>query len=896
MGKVTTLKIAAWNIDGLAPNKNEVESLLILHNIDILLVSETHFTKRSSINIKNYNIYRTDHPDGTAHGGTAILIKKSIKHHEALGFKTNHIQATTVLVEDNNKHISISSVYCPPKHIISESQFSLYLNSLGQHFIAGGDWNAKHVHWGSRLITTRGRELKKSVENLHLTTLATPEPTHWPTDRKRLPDVLDFFVLKGLSGYSRSVKSCLDGSSGHTPVILQVSNMGLKYDARPMLYNRRTDWESFRELVEDRLCLKIALKNKEEIEAATTQFERVVQSCCWSCTPETTNLQPKRTIPDNIRAQILEKRRLRRIWHNSRHPEDKRAFNKAAKELKVIIDQVANDTASGQIESLTATSATNYSLWKACKNADRPVAPKPPLRKIDGSWARTAQEKADMFAAHLSKIFTPNDPDPEADNGDIERIMNEDALQPDTPIKPTSPREVLQSIKDLDNNKAPGFDLIDKKVLCELPRKAFVFITMLFNAILRIGYFPALLKVSQVIMMEKQGKPRNELTSYRPISLLPILSKLFERILLRRLMPIISEQSIIPDHQFGFRQEHATIEQIHRVCQTIRNALERKEYCSAAFLDIQQAFDRVWHKGLLYKIKLIFPQHYYKVLESYLSDRIFQVREGECTSAFYGILAGVPQGSVLGPVLYTIYTHDLPQSPLVKVATFADDTAILASDVCHVKASQILQKHLNAVERWLKQWRIRVSSSKSIHITFTLRREDCPPVHLCNQQLPHKDTVKYLGMHLDRRLTWRNHIEAKRDQLNTRFRELYWLVGRNTKLSLDNKLLIYKTILKPIWTYGIQLWGSASNSNICMIQRAEDSILKRISNAPWFIRNSEVHRHLQINTVKEEIDNHTSNYKHRLLHHPNKLAAQLVIPDEMRRLKRRHILELAEPE
>lgn len=247
---------------------------------------------------------------------------------------------------------------------------------------------------------------------------------------------------------------------------------------------------------------------------------------------------------------------------------------------------------------------------------------------------------------------------------------------------------------------------------------------------------------------------------------------------------------------------------------------------------------------------------------------------------------------MLGPVLYSIFTSDLPQNSKVTIATFADDTALMASSPDPVEASQFLQDSLNEVQEWLNKWRIKASASKSVHITFALRRGNCPSVKLGDQQLPHNDSVKYLGMYLDRKLTWKDHIRAKRDQLNIRFRELYWLLGRNSVLSLDNKLLIYKTVLKPIWTYGIQLWGSACKSNVTMIQRAEDSILKKIANTPWFIKNSEVHHHLNINTVKEEIRSYSAKYKGRLRHHPNQLAGLLTEPDRIGRLKRRGILEL----
>jgi hypothetical protein len=134
-------------------------------------------------------------------------------------------------------------------------------------------------------------------------------------------------------------------------------------------------------------------------------------------------------------------------------------------------------------------------------------------------------------------------------------------------------------------------------------------------------------------------------------------------------------------------------------------------------------------------------------------------------------------------------------------------------------ASQKLQTDLLATEKWFKKWRMKANESKSIHVTFTTRRETCPPVHINSVKLPQEEDVKYLGLHLDRRLTWHKHISAKRKQLGITLTKMYWLLGRKSKFSTSNKLLIYKTILKPIWTYGIQLWGTASTSNIEILER-----------------------------------------------------------------------------
>jgi hypothetical protein len=152
----------------------------------------------------------------------------------------------------------------------------------------------------------------------------------------------------------------------------------------------------------------------------------------------------------------------------------------------------------------------------------------------------------------------------------------------------------------------------------------------------------------------------------------------------------------IPHHQFGFRQGHSTIQQIHRVTNIINKALEDRKYCAAVFLDVSQAFDRVLHSGLLYKIKQFLPPLYFHLLKSYLSDRKFQVSVGNEKTELQPIRAGVPQGSALGSTLYVLYTSDLPTSTNTTLGTFAY-TVILSANKDSRRAASDLQHHLNTL-------------------------------------------------------------------------------------------------------------------------------------------------------------------------------------------------------
>ena len=300
--------------------------------------------------------------------------------------------------------------------------------------------------------------------------------------------------------------------------------------------------------------------------------------------------------------------------------------------------------------------------------------------------------------------------------------------------------------------------------LKELSTKCLQHITVIFNSCLHLSHFPSQWKFAEIILVPKPNKPENDIGSYRPISLLSILSKVFEKIILRRVMPILDQKNAIPDHQFGFRAKHGTPEQVHRIVRKILDGFESKQYCSAVFLDIKQAFDKVWHNGLLFKIKRLLPAPLYVLLKSYLTNREFTVRFGGENSEIKPILAGVPQGSVLGPILYSIYTADMPTlaDRSLLVATYADDTAILSTSASSSSASSLLQTQLDELEKWLDNWNIVVNKDKSSHVTFSLRKGDCSSVCLHNVPIPSKQEVSYLGMKLDRRLCWKPHIASKR--------------------------------------------------------------------------------------------------------------------------------------
>jgi len=229
--------------------------------------------------------------------------------------------------------------------------------------------------------------------------------------------------------------------------------------------------------------------------------------------------------------------------------------------------------------NLSPSRDSDYSLWKTTKHLKQPTIPASPLKVEGRIWVKSDHDKTDVrvFANHLKDQFTCHK---------IASDVTPDiSLSVEDQIPYFTTREVATALDRLNPKKAPGVDKITAPMLKELPKKGIVMATYVFNTILRLHHITECWKTAKIIMIAKDGKPLEEPSSYRPISLLPAGSKLFERLFLARLNPVIETSNLIPNFQFGFRSKHSTIEQVHRVASVIDEALEHEKFCSAIFPD-----------------------------------------------------------------------------------------------------------------------------------------------------------------------------------------------------------------------------------------------------------------------------------------------------------------------
>lgn len=202
---MTALRIITWNANGLLERRKEFEVFLRHKNIDVALISESHFNDRTFFHIHGYTTYYTSHRKCRAdvhykpHAGTAIIVKNNVKHYVNKEICEDYIQITSIIVYLNNTELTLAAAYCPPRHSMKQKRFSEVFKQLSNRFILGGDYNAKHTTWGSRLITTKGRELLKAIKAELCEFHTSRNPTYWPTDLGKITDLIDFYITRRLA-------------------------------------------------------------------------------------------------------------------------------------------------------------------------------------------------------------------------------------------------------------------------------------------------------------------------------------------------------------------------------------------------------------------------------------------------------------------------------------------------------------------------------------------------------------------------------------------------------------------------------------------------------------------------------------------------------------------------
>ena len=417
----------------------------------------------------------------------------------------------------------------------------------------------------------------------------------------------------------------------------------------------------------------------------------------------------------------------------------------------------------------------------------------------------------------------------------------------------TNEVEVTNIINKMKDNKSPGYDLINAKFLKLSSPFIAPILSDLFNSMLKTGNYPEELKIAKVIPIYKNGEA-TKCTNYRPISILSLLNNIFEKLLYKRFYEYLEKFEILYQYQYGFRKGHSTGHALVELIDKIRNSIDDGEMTCGIFVDLSKAFDTVNHNILLQKL-----DHYgfrgitNKLLESYLSNRKQYVEINNTKSSYKPITCGVPQGSVLGPLLFLIFINDLPNCcPSGNSRIFADDTTVFfkAKNSTEVRnKGQLIMSQMNT---WFITNKLTLNASKSTFIIFKSRYSKISnlpnKLEFAKSEISRSDSVKYLGLTLDEHLTFNQHVQSVCNSIK-RYFKIFYNIRRYLHIK-QAEVLYYSMIYSRI-KYGIAVYGHTSKSNLNRIQTLQNQLMKVLTSREYRFPTNALHTEHKILKVAD---------------------------------------------
>ena len=356
--------------------------------------------------------------------------------------------------------------------------------------------------------------------------------------------------------------------------------------------------------------------------------------------------------------------------------------------------------------------------------------------------------------------------------------------------------------------------------------------------------------------------------------------KLFKRVIEKRLRKHLEDNGFFSKYQSGFRKSKSTNDHLFRLSQTIMESFNRGEHVIAAFLDVEKAFNNVWHNGLRYKIyQLDLPTKLCRWLSDFLVGRVIQVKiEGFLSPKVYP-KAGVPQGSNLSPLLFLTHVNDMPNPShhQTNKSQFADDASQWAVSKNIDLAAKYLQRDLDKLARWCAKWRIKLNPEKTKVLLFSksqiaIRAE--PALSLYGDLLSYYPHIKFLGITFDNRMTFTKHFQEILERCNQEFHRLRILVNKKWGPSPETILQIYKQCVRPIFEYGIVSTITVSETVITKIQRVQNSFIRLALRLPEYVSARLLHEASGLPYVKERLISVDQNHLARM--HANPLVEHTI--------------------
>ena len=795
------------NARSLINKFDEIKLFLSTHKWDLILVSETWFNNinEEEFSLDNYNLFYSNRVDKTG-GGSAIYVQTNIKAEQISLFEFTTAEAVFLKINrDNEKSYLIIQIYRAPKNnleFLSELEHCLVeASKLKLITFIAGDFNADLFSMSQSNFNGSFFSLMCSFGFLPTISKATRVSNSSVT-------LIDNIFCNDISVINESgvIKTDFsDHFSIFSSLNLKSQNKSTTRETKVSFdYNYTNNLKQFliddlqdfqNEDNPDNACSILLNSYKKGI----TKFSKVRH-----VTRKNSAIQPwitsgllksinKKCILFNIKLKYPTKQNI------LKYNKYRNCLNKALRNAKK--SYFESEFAKHHNNPKETWETLNQLLQRKTSKKEIPTK----LKTEQGDTIENDASIANEFNRYFAEVGqTLKNKIPVTGKDPTDKI---NSFQGDEMVlSPTSREEIEEIIMSL-NNVGAGLDKINARIFKNTYKSILPHLVHFFNLCLKKGCFPNQLKVAVIKPIFKAGDSAH-FTNYRPISILPFLSKILEKIIYIRLLTHLADNDLLSNKQFGFRKGLATYMPILLIQDLITKSFEEDEYIVGIFLDLKKAFDTVDHNILCKKLqKYGISGKSLCILKSYLADRQQTVNIRDSFSELRDIKIGVPQGSILGPLLFIIYINDLVNvDDTCKFFIYADDTAIFFKH----NNPTFLQNQINAalpkISEWLQANFLSLNVSKTIYQLYSKHKSHIDiKVEIDGVEIKKNTTVKYLGVLIDDDMNFKSHIDAITN-----------IVSRNVgmmsrvKFFVENKQLlqIYNAIILPHINYCCLIWGS----------------------------------------------------------------------------------------
>ena len=827
------LKIVHHNIRSIKDKINELKLFIKTHEPDIITLNET-LNINKSLKIPNYTITQ---PINNIDRGVAIIHKNNINIDILPPIPTTKPTKNlqhSILIHTPTDSIQISTIYCPNKAPSTEILEGIMKRN--EKTIFTGDFNSRHEDFGHDKNDKSGRTLVEITNKHKYTKLNDNQPTY-TNDRTGKEDVKDLiFSSPQMFLTFREFWVDEDLGSDHNTIIATFSHKGIIYTSPPKeiyLYHK-ADWQKINNNIENEMKKHQINHNSSHIEI-NNHIEKLTNTITENIknNVKKIKIQPHKIgLPPFIRELIKTKHKTRKQYQKTRHEYYKTEYNRLNKQIKTLIKQEHKNNWETKCNDLELKDNQD-NTWKQLNQMMGSKKPKTkfPTLIIPNKNDKTKvikytkpEEKIQILTNTFKGIFTQDNIKPYFDNE--HKINTENELKKytyETSTLRTLPSNYLETehkitksdiettINELSTKTAHGPDNISNKIIKNIKPSILNILYTLYNISWHKGYHSTNWKTPLTILFNKPDKPKSDPNNYRPISLINSLSKILEKIIKVKLTNWAEDNNKINDEQAGFRANKSTLDKIFQLTQTTRHAKNMKIFSAAVFMDVEKAFDKVWHDGLILTlIKMGLPKIYIRYIKSFISQRYMYFKIQNIESPKIKLNFGVPQGSSLSPILFLLYVSDIPKpkSHNSYISQFADDIKIYSTSPSLPLIQSNLQKSMDQIIKYCGKRRISINEKKSFELIFRKRthisqaEENAKPIMFLNKPIPFEKTGKFLGVSFDNTLSFKNHIinmKSKAKNISTRLHTLH-----DDKYGPSNQTMVrlFKIYVRPLLEYG----------------------------------------------------------------------------------------------